>query len=402
MSELAILWAIGGMLAIVIAMPALQGRSLTVPTLCLALGFALHSAGYAPLGVMNDGLTKLAEAALAIVLFSDAAHLKLARLGKVAAWPGRMLAIGLPLSVALGMLVLWPLFPDMSFWQIGLIAALLTPTDAALGQSLFGNKDVPQDVRDSLLAESGLNDGLALPIIIFFACGAVGFNHEGQQSNWIWFAVQQIGFGTLVGMGCGFLGAVLANWARRSPASLGENTAIFSLFLIALTYFAAEALHGNSFVAVFVAGLCFGQISKGGADDAKAFLETEGMIIMMIAFVFIGCLVLPVGFENTSWSTFLAVIIAIFLVRPAAVWLSLMGSGADRRTMLLLGWFGPRGIATAVFTLLMLEKFGVGLPREAMLSVTAVAIALSAVLHGASAAWAGKLYGQKGANAGVE
>lgn len=394
MEEHATLLAVAALAVIALFTRRLERSPVTVPMLCALLGVGFFLTDGVPAKLLAEDLTVLAEVALAVVLFTDAAHLKLARLNERKAWPTRMLFIGTLLAFGIGTLLFTPLFPDLPIWQIALIAALLAPTDAALGQSIFSNEKIPEHIRDTLTAESGLNDGLALPLIIFLACGAVGFDHELARDNWYAFAGQQIGLGLGVGAVLGTLGGLASQWSVDKGFAVEDNTSVFALILVAVTYFAADAVGGNSFVAVFASGLCFGRFAKDCADRAKEFLETDGVLLMMIAFFFIGALMLPEGLSGANWQAVIAVTLSLFLVRPLAVYLSMMGTKTTLRTRLFLGWFGPRGLATALFTLIILADFGDELESKVILSVTMVAFAASTVLHGISAHYADKLWGK--------
>jgi len=373
---------------------SLERSPVTVPMLCVLLGFGLFLIDELPMELLSGDLSILAEVALAVVLFTDAAHLKLARLNERKSWALRMLFIGTFLAFALGTLFFIPLFPDLPFWEVALVAALLVPTDAALGQAILSNEQIPEHIRDILTAESGLNDGLFLPLIIFLACAAVGFHHDLAQANWALFAGQQIGFGLGIGALLGSLGGLASQRSIEKGFAVADNTAVFALALVAVTYFAAEAVGGNSFVAVFVSGLCFGRFAKNCAARAKKFLETDGILLVMVAFFFIGALMLPDGLARVHWQTIVAVTLSLFVVRPAAVYLSMLGTKTTPRARLFLGWFGPRGLATALFTLIILADFGDKLQSKVILSVTMVAFAASTLLHGVTAHYALRFWGK--------
>jgi NhaP-type Na+/H+ or K+/H+ antiporter len=238
-----------------------------------------------------------------------------------------------------------------------------------------------------------LNDGLVLPLIIFIACAAVGFDHELARENWYVFAGQQIGFGLGIGAVLGSLGGIASYWSVEKGYAVEENTSIFALTLVGVTYFAADAVGGNSFVAVFASGLCFGRFAKTCAIRAKEFLETDGMLLMMAAFFFIGALMLPAGLEGIDWMIVLAATLSLFIVRPLAVYISMIGTATNLRARLFLGWFGPRGLATALFTLVILGEFGGKLQDDTILSVAMTAFVASTILHGITAHYAGKLWG---------
>lgn len=367
---------------------------ITLPIVCVALGIGFYALGGASAALTGGWLTKLAEVTLAVVLFTDAAHLKVARLNRGRAWAIRLLMLGAPLAFCIGLLVFLPLFPDVPIWQIALLAALLVPTDAALGLAVVKNEKIPVHVRDTLTAESGLNDGLLLPLIIFLACAAVGFDHELSEENWYLFAGAQIGFGIAVGVLLGTIGGIASQWSVNRGYAVEENTAIFSLALIALTYLAADGVGGNSFVAVFTAGLAFGRFARDCAQRAKDFLESEGGLLIMVTFFAIGAFMLPEALDGVSGPVVTAVALSLLIVRPLAVLIAMWRTKTDVRARLFMGWFGPRGLATALFTLIILEEFGDDLQRETLLAVAMTAFLASTVLHGVTAHFAKQLWGR--------
>ena len=381
--------------AVALASRRLARSPLTMPMICLAAGFALIHFGRVPFGVMDGGLEIVAEITLAIVLFVDASRLTSVSFGRDTHWPARMLLIGLPLTLAFGTVLVWLLLPELRGWQAALIAALLIPTDAALGQPVFNNHKVPERLRNALTAEAGLNDGMALPTIIFLACAAVGFDHELEQPSWVIFAAQQIG----LGIGLGALAGAVGGWLSHRSVARGwafeDNTEIFGLLLVAIAYLAADLAGGNGFVAVFVAGLLFGRLAQDCAGRTRMFLETDGELLMMVSFFYIGAIMLPMGLLLVDWRIVLVVLLSLFAIRPAAIWLSLTGAGANWREKLFLGWFGPRGLATALFTLILLGEFMDDLPAQTLMAVAGLAVAISAMLHGVTARYAALLCANK-------
>ena len=377
---------------------------LTPPILCLAAGFALDRAGLLP-AAAGDGLLKLvAEATLAVVLFADAARTRFRALRRSAVWTGRVLVLGGPLAVAIGAAVFalplsgWPLI------QVAVLAALLVPTDAALSQRLFANDAVPGPVRETLTAESGLNDGLALPSIIFLACAAVAYEHSLRQESWLAFAMDQIGYGTLTGTVVGLTGGlVLVPIVGRGAAS-----GIAALTLVPVAYFAATALGGNGFVGCFVAGFAMSAVMarlmpgrSEARDRAHDFVERDGQLLTMISFLFVGAVLLPdaVARFEPAWGVVVAA--SLLVVRPLAVSIAMIGSGAPWRTRLAMGWFGPRGLATALFAVFVLREFmALGQGRD-ILAIATLTVATSAVLHGLTAPAAALLCGREPAPAGA-
>lgn len=371
----------------------------TMPMLFIALGYGLDLAY--PMAVLGDKsiFHLVAEATLALVLFADASRLSLNIVNQRRAWTLRMLLLGLPLMVLIGTGIGMLLLPDWPLLEIALLAALLAPTDAALGQSLIGNPDIPEDIRASLNAESGLNDGLALPLILFLACAAVGGEHELQQTNWWLFALQQIGFGALAGILAGAIGGVALRYASDNGWLSTPSSGAAILALAAMAFFSADLIGGNSFIAMFTAGLTFGRFAGDHAEYAKEFVETDGQILTMLSFLFIGAILLPEALPLINWPIVLLVLISLLFARPLAIALSLLGTHAGRSSTALLGWFGPRGLATALFAVFALDEFDKLQNGPVILAVCIFAVILSALAHGITAHYAAGLFGFSAASA---
>ena len=226
--------AAAGLFAVALVSGSLGRVYLTAPIACLALGFGLHRAGLAATPAGDAALAMVGQATLAVVLFADASQTRFRALRRSAGWAARLLLVGMPAALVLGWLVLIPLPPGWSLWQVALLAALLVPTDATLGQSLFADEGVPRPVREALTLESGLNDGLALPAIIFLGCAAVDYEHELAQESWLAFASAQVGLGPLCGAGVGLVGGgVLGLAGVRGPAGRAAALALVPAALVA-------------------------------------------------------------------------------------------------------------------------------------------------------------------------
>ena len=393
-SEIGLLAAVCLFFAYALIGKRLSASIVTAPMLFLLAGYGFHELGVLDLSGSETVLHLLAEISLVVLLFADASMIDPRRLLKGAAKPARMLVIGLPLVIFFGTVVGWLLLPGWPFWEVGLLAAILAPTDAALGQAVVTNPNVPEDMRRTLAAESGLNDGLALPFVLFFACLAVGGVHDEVQVGWAVFVGQQVGFGALAGVLVGLLGGWLLLRALDFGLASDETGGVAVLALAGLSYLAADLMGGNGFLAAFVGGLAFGQAMKGRHRFVFEFIETEGQILIVLSFFAAGILLLPEGLHHASLGLILLIVLSLFLIRPVAVWISLIGTGAPVSEKVFYGWFGPRGLATALFALLVLESFDGLIRHDELLAAAAVAVLLSAVLHGVtaapSAAWFGR------------
>lgn len=377
-------------LAFALVAKRLSSTIVTAPMLFIALGALLATTGLVQHEQAESALHLVAEIALIVLLFLDAAQINLQVLRKRHVWPVRMLVLGLPLAILLGTLAAWALLPTWPLVALALIAAILAPTDAALGQAVVTNAIVPARSRRALTVESGLNDGLALPIVLLFASLTAQVMKQ-DATNWLLFAAGQLILGPVVGVVAGLLGgrALLAvkqrGWTARAYEGAG------ALSLAGGTYLAATLVGGNGFIAAFVAGLSFGHVVQGQCPFVYEFTESEGQLLSWAAFLLLGLAVVPQAVSQMD-GTMLAIILAsLFVVRPLAVWLSLLGTDAAGITRLFFGWFGPRGLATALFALLVVEQIDREL-GEWILMLAVNTVWISALLHGVSAAPGARWY----------
>ena len=383
------------MSAIAYAMVAkrLSQTPITAPMIFLSVGGMLAYMGIIPIQDAEHLLHLIAEITLIILLFLDAAKIDVKALLKTRVWPFRMLLIGLPLSVLFGTALAWFIFPNYPLVLLALVAAIMAPTDAALGQAVVTNPLVPKDERQSLTAESGLNDGLALPIILFLASMVVGLDGHGDPDvNWIEFTVLQLTFGPLVGIALGWCGATLFLFAESRQLTEPVYEGVAVLALAGSAYVMAELIGGNGFIAAFVAGLVFGMFVKGHCRFIYEFTESEGQMLTWGAFLFIGLVLLPEALEQLDLHVALYIFGSLFIVRPLAIYVSLLGTNAKPLTRLFFGWFGPRGLATALFALLVVDEMQHDYAK-AVLAVAINAVWISALLHGLSANISAKFYG---------
>jgi len=371
----------------------LSNGILTAPILFIGFGYVMALTGLFPLQEAEHLLHIVAEVALIILLFLDAAQINLKSLRQRHQWPLRMLVIGLPLSVVIGTAVAAPLLSPMPLLVAALTAALLAPTDAALGQAVVTNKAVPERVRRALTLESGLNDGMALPIILLFA-SLVGEMMQPEATDWLLFGAKQLIFGPLVGGLIGAVGGVMFLVAKRRKMTSVTIEGIGALAMAGGAYLAAGMVDGNGFISAFVAGLFFGNVIKGQCDFIFEFTESEGQMLAWGAFFLIGLALLPDALAHLDGKTLAIILTSLFVVRPLAVWLSLTGTDAAPLTKLFFGWFGPRGLATALFALLVVDQLDHEI-GEYLLNLAVNAVWISAVLHGVTAVPFARWYGAR-------
>ena len=274
-------------------------------------------------------------------------------------------------------------------WALALlVAAILTPTDAALGQSVVSNPNVPKRISQSINIESGLNDGLAFPIVLLAAITAArATGYEGGQApdNVAVFALLQITVGLLAGAMVGYGAAKLLDFAISRNATTTVAQGLYFLSVAFLAYFGAELVGGNGFIAAFVGGLVFGNTLRAPSVFIREFMEGEGQLLTLATFFIFGSVLAPIGLEHASWKTVTLALLFLTVVRMLPIWLSLAGLKLSSYEKIFLGWFGPRGLASILFALLVLEEFPIPGAQE-LTACVVLTVLISIVLHGVSAA----------------
>ncbi len=373
----------------------LEGTVLTAPLLFVAFGFLVGSGGLgvANIDVEHSAIHVIAELTLILVLFTDAARMDLNRVRRDHDLPTRMLLIGLPLTIAAGAFAAALVFPEFSMWEAALLAALLAPTDAALGQAVVSAKAVPIRIRQSINIESGLNDGIALPAVLLFAALAGAAHGTNEAGDWLRFGLMQVTLGPVAGVIIGFAGARLIDAAAERGWATTAFQGIGILSLAVLAYVVAEIIGGNGFISAFVAGIVFGNSLRHPCTYLFEFMESEGQLLMLITFLVFGAALLPEGLVNIDVTFVVYAALSLTVVRVIPIALSLLGSGIRLPTYLFLGWFGPRGLASILFVLLIVEEAGLTHSEE-ILAITVITVALSVILHGVSAAPLATAYGR--------
>ena len=370
------------------------------PLVFTVAGYVLANPDWGPLTVDLDAqsIHVIAELTLALLLFADASRVNVSRLKRDIRLPGRLLGLGLPLSVLLGSLLAAWLLDDLSWALAGFVGATLAPTDAALSAQVINDKRIPMRVRRVLNVESGLNDGIVTPIVAFTLAvaasqlGVAGHDHSGGGGALLELAIG-VGVGLAVGLGSAFLITLGSRrrWIVTGGRRLGTLGAALSSFALAV------ALDGNGFIGAFVAGIAFGAGLDNevvDVEEAGELPELLGEVLALVVWFLFGAVLVPVAFTNFELPILAYALLSLTVVRMVPVGLSLLGAGLDRPTVLFMGWFGPRGLASVVFALLAVEELGetpVVVPALAAVSLT---VLLSVVLHGMSAGPLGSRYAQ--------
>ncbi|MBN8246733.1 MAG: cation:proton antiporter [Verrucomicrobia bacterium] len=377
----------------------LEGTAFT-PPLLMAMGGVLAAVSapalhQAPLEMGT--FLHVAELGLVLLLFADASRADLRLLRQIRALPARLLTTGLLGTILLGLLAACGVFPSLSLWEAGILAAILAPTDAGLGQVVVSSPRVPRRIREALLVEAGLNDGLSVPFLLFFSALATRGGGDAAEASLLRYVLEQLGIGVLVGAGIGGLGGLLIarahrhRWASASGLQLGVVT------LPLLCLLASLPLGASAFIAAFVAGLAVQRPFPEAARHCLEFTEGWGQLFNLAVFFLFGLLVVR-AWPGLSWMHLLYAGLSLTLIRMLPVALALRGTGLSRATHLFIGWFGPRGLASVVLGLVYLEQHRAHTGEETIRLTVVATVALSIVLHGVTAnpgmAWYARAVGR--------
>ena len=372
-----------------------SGESMiTAPMVFVAVGLA---ASFIPVDFLQGGIRApffkvIAELTLALILFIDASTINLRTLMKEKGIPFRLLFIGLPLTMLVGTLLALPLFSSVGIWAICLMAFILSPTDAALGKVVVTSARIPGKIRQVINVESGLNDGIALPPIL--VCIAALSETPGQHAEvhyWIFFILKQLILGPLIGGAVGWFGGKLVDKASGAGwmNATFQRLAAISLAIMAFTL--AEMVHGNGFIATFSAGLFLGTRTPQIRKRIQEFGEAEGEALELFIFLLFGMILVPMALPFWNLNTWIYAILSLTVIRMVPVAISLLGSKLSWRSVGFIGWFGPRGIASILYLILVLIHIGTR-GYEQIMSVVVLTILLSVFLHGLSAVPLSKIY----------
>jgi len=329
------------------------------------------------------------ELTLMVVLFIDASRIDMSVLRKNYTLPLRMLGMGLPLAIFFGCLVAIWLFPAFSIWEAAMLATVLAPTDAALGQAVVSSPEVPERIRQTLNVESGLNDGICVPVLFMFAVAA-GMIHQSLDHSAI-FAILQITLGPLVGVGIGFLGGRIIQMGVRRNWMDDTFQQLSLIALAPLAFAVAEMVEGNGFIAAFVAGLTLGNTTRDVCGKVYEFGEVEGQLLVLLVFLIFGTAMVWPVFGHITWQYLVYALLSLTVIRMSSVAISLIGTRLRWPSYLFLGWFGPRGLASILFAILVVRQSESEIAQE-IFQIAMLTVLFSVFLHGFSAWPASKWY----------
>ena len=373
----------------------LERTIVTAPIVFMVAGMLMFPALQ---GILRAGFTanvalRVAEIGLVMLLFTDASRTDLNVLRSIRNLPARLLSAGMLLTIFLGAVAARLVFPHLSIWEAGILSAILAPTDAGLGQIIVNSPRVPMRIREALNVEAGLNDGLSVPFLLFFIAIAAA-KIEGGAASLMQFIVEQLGFGALVGLTIGLTGGWLLGLARRKEwiAKSFEQIGVIALPLLCML--ASEMVDASMFIAAFVAGLAVQIGFKGVGKHSGEFAEDWGQLLNLGVFFLFGMTAVRdwPQFGIASW---LYALLSLTLVRMLPVAIALIGTHLSLPSVVFVGWFGPRGLASIVLGLVYLEQ-EMNLPGESTIRLAVmVTVLLSIVAHGISAMPGIALYARK-------
>jgi len=366
---------------------ALVNRWYVAPALIfVGLGMLFGPFGFNLLaaGPGTEGYTLLAQLALTVILFNQAAKLdpgKVFRRGHVTF---RLLVIGIPLTLVLGTLTAAVLLPVLPWWEAVCLAAIVAPTEAALIEALIEDHRVPERVRNALSVESGFYDGFALAVLLA-ALALASAQTDERPRDWTWFVVRTELVSLVIGAVVGLLGAVVIAWSRRREW-MNETWAQLATLAVALICFElGERMHASGFVAAFTGGLAFAVVARrSNTEVSNQVSDATAQLLELLVFAMFGAFAVIDAWQHASWRVVLFCVMALFGVRAIAVLVALIRTDLPTYSRLFIGWFGPRGIGTVVLALLVIERGEIQHP-DLLTQAGVIAVTLSLVLHSVTA-----------------
>jgi sodium/hydrogen antiporter len=367
----------GGLLAVSAALSGvMRGTVLSISVLSVGLGIALAEADVVSVDAGDQAIVNLVQLALILTLFSDGMFVERELLR--AHWGPAARAIVLAMPITLGLLALAgkALFNDFTWAEAFLLAAVLTPTDPVVTSTVVTSQRVPSRIRHTLNLESGLNDGLALPFVLFFlVLAAPGGDAGGEAAKLLGEAAFGAVVGVVLGLGGGRLHHHLPG-GGLTPRYEGIYAIGFGLAAFGLS----EVTIGNGLIAAFVAGIAMGAAERDVPDPFLDFAENVSAIFQVLTFFVFGALIVATGYHGDVWRLMLFVPFALLVARPAAIQLSFLRGGLPGPHRWFVAWFGPKGVASMLFALFVLDSDLVG--RSLIFDVAAFTILASIIAHG--------------------
>ncbi len=393
--EFFILSILIGTLLIAAVSKRIRNTVITLPMLYVLFGLfvGLVFTEHIELSFEDPVVHTISALALMMVLAIDGSRIKLSSFSRDHNLPVRLLLIGLPLTIAIGTILGAAMFKGMEFWAVAILAVILTPADGDLAVSAIENLKVPVRIRQALNIEGGVDDGFAMPFLLLFISLAISMNHEYPRGYFILFAATHVLVGVLAGLVMGYLGAKYIDWGYRSGWMSSKFQKIGWLALVILTFLLAEELGGNGFIATFIFGLISGSVmSKSEIDTLDEYAEAENTWLMFVTYMIFGMVMLAPMLKHITPLMIIYALLSLTIVRMLPVAISMIGTKLQPITVLFMGWFGPRGIASILYVLTVLETEEIA-GSEMIFGVAVTTIFLSVMAHGISAGPLAERYG---------
>ena len=375
------------LIAVAAVSKRLSGSPITPAMVFVSIGLLVGPKVLDEINIASTSSTEraLAEATLALVLFSDASSIDLRALRRGASVPLRLLGIGLPLTIALGALAAAVIFGELTFWEAVIVGVVLAPTDAALGQAVVTEPRVPTRIRQGLNVESGLNDGICVPLL-FAAVAAADVQSGisgGRTGTTLLF--EEVGYGIVGGVVAALVVGAVVVYAGRRDLIAGAWRQVIPAAGAVLAYGTASALDGSGFIAAFVAGMVFRAVINRDPGEMNRLTEEVGGVLSGVTFVVFGAILLGPALGELNWELALYAVLSLTVVRMVPVAIAMLDSHVRLPTLGFLAWFGPRGLASIVFAVIVIEDSQ--LPHEHLIVLAVyLTVGLSVFAHGLTAA----------------
>ena len=387
-------------LAVLVIGYALVSEKVNRSFIAPALVFMLLGAALGPFGLHlldagpgTEGYTVLAQLALTVILFNQAAKLRFDRIRVHGSVTLRLLVVGIPLTVVLGALTATALLPVLPWWEAVCLAAIVAPTEAALIEALLDDRRIPERVRHALSVESGFYDGFALAILLI-ALGLASRRTDPADGHWMRFIFATEVLSLVAGATIGLAGGLVVRWSRRRGWMSDTWAQLATLALALVCFQIGERIEASGFVAAFTGGLAFSFITRrtrahGGAGDVDevptSVSDATAQLLELLVFAMFGAFAVIDGWQRADWRVVAFSVAALFAVRIVAVSVALVRTGLPMSERLFIGWFGPRGIGTVVLGLLVIDRGEIA-QSGLIATVVVVTVTLSLALHSLTAA----------------
>jgi NhaP-type Na+/H+ or K+/H+ antiporter len=362
-------------------------RSFIAPALIfllLGMGLGPFGLGVLEAGAGTEGYTVLAQLALTVILFNQAAKLRLDRIRVHGPVTLRLLIVGIPLTVLLGALTATLLLPVLPWWEAVCVAAIVAPTEVALIEALLEDRRIPERVRHALSVESGFYDGFALAILLTALALASEHTADTDSSdvNWAWFMLSTEFASLLAGAAVGLIGGLVVAWSRRHEWMSDTWAQLATLALAFVCFQLGEQIEASGFVAAFTGGLAFSLITRRRTDEEipTQVSDAAAQLLELMVFAMFGAFAVIDGWLRADWRVVLFAVLALFAVRILTVLVSLVRTDLPMSDRWFIGWFGPRGIGTVVLGLLVINRGEIE-NTELISTVVVVTVTLSLLLH---------------------